>query len=1497
MTETIIKPWELNTPDKYYIENPKFIEENNLQFIYWKSLLYISHFLVDACRYDPITGKAIHQSLTNVLTTLNKETKKTDIIPEDNIYRTCKKNLNALDEILNNPRKKIHREHLISPIHKVKEIDTRCMAWLSKQPGKKIREKIGAKQKAMTVIRNTSFDILENRVVVRFIKDFIIFLSNRLKWLPNTNEKDIKVLIDTFKLLKTLPDSPLVNVKRAIEIKPNNVLLSDKKYNRIWRAVHWLKHYDEEIKLLWDNGINRLTSLIYWRIIAKLSAYENVIIFDEFCKVEPGFNTHHAGIVFNRSGNWNNIDKDAQIIELYTKGDVFHSIKIGLKDTSIAMIVNKFNGDKILSKTDNGIALKFDYKFELDDKDDLMFSVQKNAHSDSSKYDIYKMDINSCDLFVDTVTKILEEYCTLGENSEKKNEIISDNRIGFNLSLSRPHIYNINGIKTQNKRYLYSSKQDSPDRADYIVGLSNRNLNLDTNKIYSFNDFWHEIDNTEITDSLYRVLKKITEDCKFSSSTDIAIAFPDSLDEFSQNEMRSSISTLFGSISFPWRSVSALLGWQTLPSFNSSNIKKGTAVIILDTDSPEFTFSCLIAHDNIELKDYSNSNGIYWERRPLFIEISDLEKLSFIQFQRDYLNDYIDEYFNDLKEKEKIINFLINTGKAEEIIINRESVYIPSKKTNDRWMKFNYNPGIIDKISDKWFVLFEKKFLELKNKIIPGNIKASIPIKKIQYAIFGELIKSDVLKSKINVRSQLVFLDSIDYAGIGSASYLDRKNRKLETYKDWVPELWLKGQSKMIRLSEGRLVTPGDKISETINKILELPADQKFIAFPLSRDEKHEEKIAFEAILESSHFPLSETLDVKMKVEYTYGEGAFKLILSPLDPGKAPFKKLDVKWKRGDEGAKQIAASIKNERPQMHAKIKAGPVIKNIVKIIDDFENQLNKLNKELNIAESKINDDMFISNGKISNVEDIKNGMIFKGRVKSITRNGALFIDNGYGVDSYMQSPNGKYSVGDVIYSVTSSIKEKKTSVISCIEEFTENILVEGRVIDCFRNNLVVDLGIGITGEIVWTKKQYNKNDIIYVKKEYYKENKPIKVDDFEDLGINDIVDGEVVGEYNGAHFIDIGIEKDGFLPNNGRIYEIGENILIRILKINKDEKKFVVEKTNYQKLILKDYDKFKVELKNINIELLKKDEFRNQKRIFYIKTETTTKKSLKSLELEIKKLLLANFDKLSKTSISNINKKIIPFLDNYKNIQDLLFYFGDYCPDNNINSTIEKINIINNSIEIEKNELEKRKLRGKLAFCYHLLGRALGNNMDNIALEFIIDDISKNKSDINRPLGAFANGILKNEKLLFNVNKKIPALIENFLAIIEKRYKNIQKGLIKDKSILGTGDHIILLRPFQYNNELLFGLLMLRGEDNDLFKAGSFRILKIAEKIIEIDKVFMKHGHECKSRFNFEISPKDEKKIDRNMSRFVYILNSYLTGEDVSSRVRIKDIILDDE
>jgi hypothetical protein len=56
------------------------------------------------------------------------------------------------------------------------------------------------------------------------------------------------------------------------------------------------------------------------------------------------------------------------------------------------------------------------------------------------------------------------------------------------------------------------------------------------------------------------------------------------------------------------------------------------------------------------------------------------------------------------------------------------------------------------------------------------------------------------------------------------------------------------------------------------------------------------------------------------------------------------------------------------------------------------------------------------------------------------------------------------------------------------------------------------------------------------------------------------------------------------------------------------------------------------------------------------------------------------------------------------------------------------------------------------------------------------------------------------------------------------------------------------------------------------------------------------MKHGHECKSRFNFELSKEDDKERDREMSRFVYILNSYLTGEDVSSRIKIKDISIDD-
>ncbi len=1374
MNEYLKKPWDENPPDKYDIESSEFIKNNFHAFEYWRLMLEISHFFIDASRYDPITGKSMNQSLINILDVLNQEHKKIDIIPEDNIYRTCEKCFKALEYIISNPRRKILREHLILPIHKAKEMDTRCMTWLSKQPGRKLREKIGAKQKVMTVKRNSSYDILENRVVVRFIKDFKTFLSNRINWLPSTNQQDIKILKDTLKLLKTLPDSKLSNIERAIEIKPNNVLLSDKKYNRIWRAVHWLRHYDEEIALLWNNGINRFTSLITWRIITELRSFNEIILFDEFCKVEPGFKTKNAGIIL-----YGNIDDSIQRKNLYILGNKIYKLQVGSINSSLMIIIEEFINNKTIKySSKNRKIINFNFNFDIDFDNKVIFSSNIFENNKKTKTITKKVSLDNIDALISLIINDIKKDFNLTKPIIKKmiKKDVSGN-IGANFSLISPGIiYENNIVKLDS--YLYSVKLSLGEDFDYLVGKKNRILNPFFGDIISINGFWSEKkqNHREIPEMLYRVLDKIKINSNISSFSNLAIAFPDNMDEFNQIEMRSSISTLFGKISFPWRSVSTLLGWQTLEDFKKSGIREGNAVIVLDTDATELTFSCLIAHYDEKLENYSNSKGIYWERRPLFIEVSGLGELSFIEFQRRYLFLYIKEKFGNLKDKKKIVDFILNTGKCEELILNKKEIYIPINKDETEWIKINYDSNIIKEIVNKWIKFFNDKYRKLSMELKPNKIKASIKVKEIKFVIVGHLLSLNKIKNTIQSKKIISLYRDIDLIAKGAESYLNRFDNGLKTYKDWVPELWLKTQRDKIQLSEGRLVSPGEKISEDIKKVLVLPANQEFIAFPLSRDENSDKDMAFEAILESSHFPLSKPMDIKMKVEYVYGEGAFRLIILPYKIENPPFKELEVKWKRGDEGKKQQAASIKNERPQMPAKINPEPIIDNIVNMIDDFENYFN--------------DEKFLS--RVTSIADLKKGMIFKGEIVNIIKNG-LFIDNGYGVDSYMYtSETDNYLAGDIIYSEILKIKENEFTTISDFNELKEGYLFTG-----------------VVNEVKWN-----------------------------------------------GYMVDIGIYEKGFLYDKGKEYNIveGDTIWVKIGKINPDGFYF-----------LNLVNKYSVSLINLKS---------------------------KYIEIELKKILQTSFEKLNKKSINNINNIIVPKLLKNQNTEYLLNYLGDFCPEYIIDNILGDIKSNNGDIQrhayLQIGYLFASKLKNK---------KLLKEVMKQVLFLYNDKQNLKSFNRLNRPLGALAMGIWGNEEFIHSLNNLDSNYIHILLGIIEERYKRLPADIKKNKDIMNDKYKIGMLSvPFRNNNELLFGLLMLRGQDNDLFKAGTPRILKIAKKIIEIDRVFMENGHESKSRFNFELSSEDDKERKKDMSKFVYILNSYLTGEDVSSRIKIKDISLDD-
>ena len=145
-----------------------------------------------------------------------------------------------------NMREKIVRENVQMPVYKVREINSYGLNWLSRQSGRTIRQKVSsAGNSIMAVQRRMSFDTAENRLFIAFAKEIYEQLNVKLESLGDNDprvrngEEDMRDELAAF-----LRRADIEEVRRWENLPPNNTLLSDQNYKKIWHAWNEMKKID-----------------------------------------------------------------------------------------------------------------------------------------------------------------------------------------------------------------------------------------------------------------------------------------------------------------------------------------------------------------------------------------------------------------------------------------------------------------------------------------------------------------------------------------------------------------------------------------------------------------------------------------------------------------------------------------------------------------------------------------------------------------------------------------------------------------------------------------------------------------------------------------------------------------------------------------------------------------------------------------------------------------------------------------------------------------------------------------------------------------------------------------------------------------------------------------------------------------------------------------------------------------------------------------------------
>lgn len=178
----------------------------------------------------------------------------------DVLVRHAREHRARFAEIVDRPRKVLNRRRELVPLARVEELDTHCMAWLSRQPGTTIAERAGDRQRILALARYENRNTLENRVLRDLLERTTLVARDYLRVNAGRVRAGLQgrtgryALVERYARECRLLAQALAEEGVAREggpVQPNFVLLQDERYRHVWRAWQEIVRRDRVFDDLW----------------------------------------------------------------------------------------------------------------------------------------------------------------------------------------------------------------------------------------------------------------------------------------------------------------------------------------------------------------------------------------------------------------------------------------------------------------------------------------------------------------------------------------------------------------------------------------------------------------------------------------------------------------------------------------------------------------------------------------------------------------------------------------------------------------------------------------------------------------------------------------------------------------------------------------------------------------------------------------------------------------------------------------------------------------------------------------------------------------------------------------------------------------------------------------------------------------------------------------------------------------------------------------------
>jgi len=227
--------------------------------------------------FDPVTDDPLPSTVDDALYGISAFDWKKVAWQNDRLQHIVNFASAAIRNLIEVLHEKNLREHLITHPEKIREVDSKSMMWLAKKPGFTVKQKIASGQRMMGVFHTTSLDTAENRLFKSFMKQ----LDDLLLEKENACRKRGVLTTEEFERFVSMVHNWLKSEEASLIEKwgntpPNNTLLNDKNYRKIWKAHLMLQNLNELI----ERDLTRLSELTascyFWLKAASLNQCDKI---------------------------------------------------------------------------------------------------------------------------------------------------------------------------------------------------------------------------------------------------------------------------------------------------------------------------------------------------------------------------------------------------------------------------------------------------------------------------------------------------------------------------------------------------------------------------------------------------------------------------------------------------------------------------------------------------------------------------------------------------------------------------------------------------------------------------------------------------------------------------------------------------------------------------------------------------------------------------------------------------------------------------------------------------------------------------------------------------------------------------------------------------------------------------------------------------------------------------------------------------------------------